>query len=319
MKNILVLGGSGFIGRQVCEQLNRAGLRATVPTRRAIQAQAVQTLPCVTVVEANIHDEAALRRLLPGHDAVVNLVGVLHGSAQRFQHAHVDLPRALARAMKATGVTRLIHLSAIGADAHGGSNYQRTKAAGEAVLHTAGLELTVLRPSVVFGPGDRFLNLFARLQTVVPVMLLAGAEVRMQPVWVGDVARAVVHCLLQPATVGQTFELAGPQPYSLRELVSLAGRLSGHERPVIGMPLAFGYLQALALQCLPGEPLMSTDNIGSLEQDNVPSGSCPGLADLGITPAPLEPIAAAYLDAAGKADPLLGIRSSVAPGRASRQ
>ena len=308
MKNVLILGGTGFIGRHVCEQLNRLGIRATVATRRAIQAQAVQTLPLVTVAEADVHDGATLRRLLPGHDAVVNLVGVLHGNARRFELAHVTLPQTLARAMAATGVRRLAHLSAIGADARGGSNYQRSKAAGEAVLRAAALDLTLLRPSVVFGPEDRFLNLFARLQAHMPVMLLAGADVRLQPVWVGDVARAVVTCLQSPATIGQTYELAGECAYTLRQLVNIAGRLSGHERPVIGVPLAFGYLQALLLQCLPGEPLMSTDNIGSLETDNVPSGQCPGLAELGISPAPLEGVAARYLDATGAANPLLGIR-----------
>jgi len=316
---VLVLGGTGFVGRQVCEQLARLGWHITVPTRRASQAAGVQTLPGLTVLETRQLDEGTLAHLMAGHDAVVHLIAVLHGDEERFEQVHVQLPRRIAAAMQATGVRRLVHVSALGADLQGPSMYQRSKARGETVLHSAGLQLTVLRPSVIFGADDRFLNLFARLQKTVPVMLLAGAEVRMQPVWVGDVARAVVHCLQHPATAGMTFELAGPRPYTLRELVSIAGRLSGHERPVIGLPLAFGYLQALALQCLPGEPLMSTDNVGSLERDNVPSGHCPGLADMGIAPAPLEPIAAAYLDTVGQADPLLGIRQSVAPRRSSGQ
>ena len=308
MRRILLLGGTGFVGRHVCEHLARAGLQMSVPTRRAINAQAVQTLPGVSVIEADIHDEATLARLLPGHDAVVSLVGVLHGSAARFERAHVELPRKLARAMQAAGVRRLVHVSALGASADGPSNYQRSKAAGETVLREAGLELTLLRPSVIFGAGDSFLRLFARLQASLPVMLLPGASARLQPVWVGDVASAVVRCLLDPATIGQTYELAGPQPYTLRELVQLAGRLSGHPRPVIGLPLAFGHLQAALLQLMPGEPLMSSDNLASLKVDNVASGQLPGLADLGITPAPLEPTAAGYLELHGRADPLLALR-----------
>lgn len=308
MKRILLLGGTGFVGRHVCEHLARAGLQMSVITRRAINAQAVQTLPRLTVIEADVHDEAALARLLPGHDAVVSLVGVLHGNAARFQRAHVELPRKLAHAMQAAGVRRLVHVSALGASAEGPSNYQRSKAAGEAVLREAGLDLTLLRPSVVFGAGDSFLRLFARLQASLPVMLLPGSSVRLQPVWVGDVACAVVRCLADPATVGKTYELAGPSVHTLRDLVRIAGRLSGHPRPVIGLPLAFGHLQALALQLLPGEPLMSADNMASLEVDNVASGKLPGLAELGIAPAPLEPIAASYLELHGRADPLLAMR-----------
>ena len=308
MNNILLLGGTGFVGRQICEQLVRAGLRVTVPTRREVNARAVQPLPGVTVLEADVHDEAELARLLPGHDAVVNLVGVLHGNQQRFERAHVELPRKLARAMQAADIRRLVHVSALGASADGPSLYQRSKAAGEAALREAGLELTLLRPSVIFGAGDSFLTLFARLQAVVPVMLLPGADARLQPVWVGDVARAVVHCLQQPATIGQTYELAGPRAYPLRELVQIAGRLSGHPRPVIGLPLACGYLQALALQLMPGEPLMSIDNLASLKVDNVASGQLPGLHELGIAPAPLEPTAARYLELHDRADPLLALR-----------
>ncbi|MEN9473290.1 MAG: hypothetical protein RIS48_10 [Pseudomonadota bacterium] len=314
MKNILLLGGTGFVGRQICEQLVRAGLRVTVATRRAINARAVQPLPGVTVLEANVHDEAALARLLPGHDAVINLIGVLHGNQQRFEHAHVELPRKLARAMQSAGIRRLVHVSALGASAAGPSLYQRSKAAGEAVLREAGLELTLLRPSVIFGAGDSFLTLFARLQAVVPVMLLPGAAARLQPVWVGDVARAVVHCLQEPATIGQTYELAGPRAYQLRELVQIAGRLSGHPRPVIGMPRAFGYLQALLLQSLPGEPLMSTDNFASLKVDNVASGTLPGLAELGISAEALEPVVASYLELQGRADPLLAMRQRYTRG-----
>ncbi len=308
MNKILLLGGTGFVGQQICEQLTRAGLGVTVPTRSAIKGRAVQTLPGVDVIEADVHDEATLARLLPGHAAVVNLIGVLHGSEQRFRAAHVELPRRLARAMQAAGVRRLLHVSALGASADGPSRYQRSKAEGEAVLRASGLDLTLLRPSVIFGSGDNFFNLFARLQALVPILLLPGADAKLQPVWVGDVARAVLRCLQDPATVGQTYELAGPQVLTLGELVRIAGRLSGHPRPVLGLPLALGYPQALLLQCLPGEPLMSTDNLASLKVDNVASGTLPGLAELGLVPEPIEPVVASYLDLRGSADPRLALR-----------
>lgn len=308
MKKVLVLGGTGFVGRQVCEQLNRLGIRATVPTRRPVNAQTVQTLPLVDVTVADVHDEAALARLLPGHDAVVNLVAILHGSERAFECVHVTLPQTLARAMQASGVRRLVHVSALGASVDGPSRYLRSKARGEAVLREAGLDLTVLRPSVIFGAGDRFLNLFARLQASLPLVPLAGACSRFQPVWVGDVAQAVVRSLQQGQAVGQTYDCVGPEVYTLADLVRLSGRLSGHPRPVFGLPRALGYFQALFMECLPGEPLMSTDNLSSMEVPNVASGTAPTQADLGIAPTALEPVAAAYLDTAGLADPLLRIR-----------
>lgn len=308
MKKVLVLGGTGFLGRHVCEQLNRLGIRATVPTRRMIHGRSVQTLPLVDVIEANIHDEHQLARLLPGHDAVVNLVAILHGNRKRFQQVHVEFPTRLAQAMQAAGVSRLVHVSALGASEDGPSLYQASKAQGEAVLKAAGLDLTVLRPSVIFGPEDRFLNLFAQLQTMFPVVPLAGASTRFQPVWVGNVAQAVVGCLQRPQTIGQVYECTGPEVFTLADLVRLAGRLSGNPRPVIGLPVALGYFQALAMECLPGEPLMSTDNLRSMEVDNVASGQAPNLADLGITAQALEPVAASYLVGCGEADPLLELR-----------
>lgn len=308
MKKVLVLGGTGFVGRHVCEQLNRFGIRATVPTRRMIHGRSIQMLPLVDVIEADVHDPATLQRLLSGHDAVINLVAVLHGNRARFEQVHVALPQKLAQAMQATGVQRLVHLSALGANVEGPSLYQSSKARGEAVLQSAGLALTILRPSVIFGAEDRFLNTFARLQRAFPVLPLAGSRTRFQPVWVGDVAQAVVRCLQQPQTIGHTYECVGPSVYTLEELVRLAGRLSGRQRPIWPLPLALGYFQALLLEWLPGEPLMSTDNLRSMEVDNVASGTLPGLDALGIPAQALEPIAASYLDMAGRADPLLALR-----------
>ncbi len=297
--NVLVLGGSGFVGRQVCEQLARLGWRITVPTRRAVHAASVQSLPGLTVIEASVHSQADLARLMPGHDAVVNLVAVLHGDEARFEQVHVDLPAKIAQAMKAAGVHRLVHVSALGADAQGPSMYQRSKARGETVLRSAGLALTVLRPSVIFGAEDKFLNLFADLQAVLPFMPLAGSGTRFQPVWVGDVARAVVACLQNPDTMGQTYELCGPDVLTLGELVHRAGQWAGvnhgQGRPVIGLPMWMGWLQAAAMELAPGEPLMSRDNLASMKVDNVATGQLPGLQALGIAPAAAAGVAPAYL------------------------
>jgi uncharacterized protein YbjT (DUF2867 family) len=296
---VLVLGGSGFVGRHVCEQLARLGWHITVPTRRAVNAAGVQSLPGLTVIEASVHKEADLARLMLGHDAVVNLVAVLHGSEERFENVHVDLPGKIANAMKKAGVQRLVHVSALGADPQGPSMYQRSKARGETVLHNAGLQLTILRPSVIFGAEDKFLNLFADLQAVAPFMPLAGSGTRFQPVWVADVARAVAVCLQKPDTIGQTYELCGPDVLTLGELVKLAGQWAGvnqgRGRPVIGLPMWVGWLQAAAMELAPGEPLMSRDNLASMKVDNVATGLLPGLRDLGIAAASAAGVAPTYL------------------------
>ncbi|WP_291936401.1 complex I NDUFA9 subunit family protein [Limnohabitans sp.] len=296
---VLVLGGSGFVGRHVCEQLTRLGWHITVPTRRAVNAASVQSLPGLTVIEASVHKEADLARLMPGHDAVVNLVAVLHGSEERFESVHVDLPGKIASAMKKAGVQRLVHVSALGADPQGPSMYQRSKARGETVLHNAGLQLTILRPSVIFGAEDKFLNLFADLQAVAPFMPLAGSGTRFAPVWVADVARAVALCLQKPDTIGQTYELCGPDVLTLSELVKLAGQWAGvnngRGRPVIGLPMWVGWLQAAAMELAPGEPLMSRDNLASMKVDNVATGQLPGLQALGITAASAAGVAPTYL------------------------
>lgn len=315
MKRILVLGGSGFIGRHVCEQASRLNCRITVPTRRRNNAQSVQSLPWVDVIEADIHDEAVLTRLVQGHDAVVNLIAILHGNVTAFDHVHVALPQKLARACQVAGVRRLVHVSALGAAPDAPSLYLRSKAKGEAVVAASALDSTVVRPSVVFGAQDRLLNLFARLQEFFPVIPLAGADARFQPVWVQDVATAIVRLLRRQGMVPglkdprypAVIEACGPDIFTLREMVQLAGQLSGNPRPIIALPPAVARMQAWVMEKLPGEPLISRDNLASMQVDNIASGVVPGLGTLGITAASLRGIAPTYLSAVG-ADVLLSYR-----------
>jgi NADH dehydrogenase len=328
MKNIFVLGGTGFVGAHVCEKLVRAGWHVTVPTRRRNNAKAIMHLPGLTVLEMNVHDEQALARALAGHGAVVNLVAILHGSAEAFEAAHVALPAKLARASALAGISQLVHISALGADEKHPdappSRYLRSKSRGEALLlKPAGapwpFDVTVLRPSVIFGAQDKFLNLFAKLQGVFPFMPLAGAHAKFQPVWVQDVANAVVHSLRHSGShraanvaAAHIFELCGPEVFTLAQLVHNAGVWAGvnkgHGRPVLPLPDWAGRVQALAMECAPGAPLMSRDNLDSMKTANVATGNHPGLAALGIHAAALEPIARAYLNKGKLSQGMLEVR-----------
>ncbi len=302
MNRVLVLGGTGFVGRAVCERLaqQHPAVRLCVPTRRPSHGDTVRALPNVELQTANVHDDATLAALVQGCDAVVNLVAILHGSPAAFERVHVQLPRRLAAACEAAGVQQLVHVSALGVGEQAPSHYLRSKARGEAVLQAAGLPLTLLRPSVIFGAHDRFLNLFATLQAVAPVMPLAGSTAQFQPVWVGDVAEAVVRALQTPRAETRVIECAGPEVLTLSDIVRLAGRWSGHERPQIALPGWAARLQAAAMALLPGEPLVSADNLDSMRVPNVASGTLPGLAALGITPRALQDVAPGYLAAASR-------------------
>ncbi|MBH2009056.1 MAG: complex I NDUFA9 subunit family protein [Xanthomonadaceae bacterium] len=314
MKKILIFGGTGFVGTQVCEKLNRLQCRVTVATRRSDNARHLLPLPLVDVAEIDLHDSAALAALVAGHDAVVNLIAILHGSEDAFQKVHVQWPLTLVRACKAGGVRRIIHISALGASIDSASKYQRSKARGEAALLGSGLDVTVLRPSVMFGADDKFLNTFASLQQVFPVIPLAGSRARFQPVWVGDVADAVVRCLQDDATIGEVYEACGPQVFTLKELVQLAGRYAGihhgQGRPVIALPDALARVQAFFMELAPGDPVLSRDNLDAMKTDNVATGKLPGLQALGITPASLEAIGPTYLGARGLRSGLMAKRQT---------
>jgi NADH dehydrogenase len=290
---VCVLGGSGFIGRHVCHTLAAAGYRIRVATRDRERAkEQLILLPTVDVAPVNIHDPAPLAAFVRGADAVINLVGVLHdGRGDRsFQAAHVELARKVVAACRASGIGRLLHMSALASARDAPSRYLRTKGEAEAVVRESGLAWTVYRPSVVFGPGDSFLNLFATLLRFSPVVALACPGARFQPVFVEDVAAAFVKSLADPGSFGRSYDLCGPRVYTLRELVEYVGTATERRRPVVGLNDALSYCQALAMELLPVK-LMTRDNYYSMKVDNVCSCDFP----FGIAPAALEAVAPSYL------------------------
>jgi uncharacterized protein YbjT (DUF2867 family) len=285
---VLVLGGSGFIGRHLVAQLARGEIKVTVPSRRRERAKHLILLPTVDVVEANVGDGAVLERLVRGQDAVVNLVGILHGD---FERAHAELPRALVAACRAAGVRRLLHMSALGADLQGPSEYQRSKAKGEqAVREAKDLDVTVFRPSVAFGPEDRFLNRFAAMARFMPVLAVPCPQARFQPVYVGDVVRAMAAALDDNASHAKVYELGGPHEYTLKQLVDLVCTLTERRRLVIGLPDWASRMQAFMLEKLPGR-LLTRDNYRSMQVPNTTRAPFP----FGIVPQALEAVAPAYL------------------------
>jgi NADH dehydrogenase len=301
-RRVVIIGGTGFIGSTIANRLSQAGVPTLIPTRRRSRAGHVLLLPMVEAVEADVHDPATLAGLIAGAEAVVNTVGILHSRSgspygAAFARAHVELPKKIVAACRSAGVQRLVHISALGADADAPSEYQRSKAAGEAAIRSTGADLawTILRPSVVFGRGDHFLNLFAGLARRFPVLPLAGAKTRFQPVYVEDVAEVVVRALAARDAAGQIFEVAGPAVYTLRELVEYVSALVGCPRPIIPLPEALAMLQARLMELAP-QPLMSRDNVRSLRVDNVARGRP---LPFGLSPTALEAVAPSWLGEGG--------------------
>ncbi len=294
--SVLVLGGSGFVGRHVVNRLVQLGMKVVVPTRRRENARHLILLPTVDVQDADIHDPPTLARLAARASAVVNLVGILNEKGRdSFARVHTELAAKVVAACRSAGVRRLLQMSSLNADPQGPSHYQRSKGDAEAAIVASGLDWTIFEASVIFGREDRFLNLFASLMRHLPVMPLARAHTRFQPVYVGDVAHCVAHALADDATIGQRYPLCGPDVYTLRELVAYVGRLTGHERPIVELPEWAGRLQARFLELMPGTP-MSRDNLASMEVDSV--CNCDFPAVFGIAPTALAAIAPTYLGAA---------------------
>ena len=325
-QDILVIGGSGFIGGHVVAALAADGRRVTVPSHRRENGKRLMLLPTVDVIEADVADEATLHKLVAGKDAVINLVGILHGDEKTFAAVHAGLPKKIVAACLEARVLRLLHMSALGAAADGPSMYLRSKAAGESAVEraaeggagTAGepqgapLATTIFRPSVVFGPDDHFMNLFATMQRLLPIVPLARAKTLFQPVSVRDVAAAFVAALDDDESFSRTYELTGPRVYTLEELVQIAGAYriggNGRPRPILRLPDALGRLQAAFLEFAPGPTLMSRDNFDSMHTANIATGRYPGLSELGIEPAPLEPDVAAYVGGKGRRSHLDDLR-----------
>ena len=275
--DILLIGGNGFVGRTLAAQLQSAGYSVLIPTGHLAAGRELRLLPKVYLEDADIHEFDQLQDLcsrVSSSGAVINLVGVLHDKpAQPYgkilQAAHVDLPKNIITAMQMYGLKRYLHMSALGANSNGPSMYQRSKGDGEAAVKASGLDWTIFRPSVIFGAQDQFINLFAKLTKLFPVMPLANYGAQFQPVSVDDVATAFVSALKMPMTIHQTYDLVGPTIYTMKEIVELAKHKVGASCAIIPVPAFVGYLQALAFEFLPGPTLMSRDNIASMQQPNI--------------------------------------------------
>ncbi|MGE5386132.1 MAG: complex I NDUFA9 subunit family protein [Betaproteobacteria bacterium] len=292
LKKILLIGGSGFVGTVIANRLSELGIDVTVPTRRSERGKGVLLLPNVRLVQADVHDPEILAGLMRGHDAIINLVGILHGGD--FNKVHAALPKKIIAACEATGVRRLLHMSALKAATDAPSRYLATKGEGErAVLAAQGaLDVTVFRPSVIFGAGDSFLCTFARLLKYLPLFPLGHGRARFQPVWVGDVAEAFIAAIANPATFGQAYDLCGPKVYTLRELVEYTAALSGHRTRILPLPDGLASLQATFMGLAP-KPLLSPDNLRSLRVDSVCDATCKVFP--GWQPRALEAVAPSYI------------------------
>jgi uncharacterized protein YbjT (DUF2867 family) len=298
MKNqlVTVFGGSGFLGRHTVRALARAGYRIKVATRhpnRAFFLRPLGTVGQIEFVKCDVADADAVAQALLGADAVVNLTGILFQSGQTFEDVQADGAANIATAAAAAGVSALVHVSAIGADTESDSAYAVTKAEGEVAIREAFPNAVILRPSIIFGPEDGFFNKFAEMARYFPALpLIGGGKTRFQPVFVGDVAQAILAGLSRQD--GRTYELGGPLSYSFKELMQLILRETGRKRALVPVPFGIAFLKAAFLQLLPN-PLLTVDQVRLLKKYNVVSATAPGLADLGIAPTSAEAVIPSYL------------------------
>jgi uncharacterized protein YbjT (DUF2867 family) len=293
-----VFGGSGFIGRYVVKRLAQQGFVVRVPSRDpegALFLKPMGAVGQVVPLYASVTHEATVHRAVEGAEIVVNLVGLLaeSGSAS-FQAIHIEGAERIARLSAAAGVSRLVQISAIGADPASPSSYASTKGKAEQAVLAAFPGATILRPSLVFGLEDNFFNRFAAIARLSPIMPVIEGGSKMQPVFVGDVADAVMAALASPATKGRIFELGGPMVWTFRDILAFILKTTQRHRRLVDIPMGIARIQASILQHVPGKPL-TPDQLLMLAHDNVVSPGAPGLADLGITPTPVELVVPAYL------------------------
>jgi NADH dehydrogenase len=299
-QRVTVIGGAGFIGRYVVKRLAARGVVIAVASPNARAAGFLQPMGDVGQIaqfDATLEDESRVAALVEGADAVICCAGILYERGrQTFDSIHHQGPARLARLATAAGVKRLVHISALGASAESRSAYSRSKAAGEAAVRAAFPAAVILRPSIVFGAEDNFFNRFARLARFAPALpLIGGGRTRFQPVFVGDVADAVIAALDRHDALGQIFQVGGPLVYSFRELMELLLREIRRRRLLISVPFALARLQAFFLEWLPNPPL-TRDQVRLLEQDNVVVPGLPDLAALDIAPTALNLVLPSYLD-----------------------
>jgi uncharacterized protein YbjT (DUF2867 family) len=298
-QRVVVFGGSGFVGRYVVKRLAETGAPVRVACRDVEAAKFLKPMGAVgqiSLLQTNVRYPDTVARACEGMDGVVNLVGILSEfGAQKFQAIQAEGAEAVAKAAAAAGVERLVHVSAIGADPDSESEYARSKAAGETAVRAAVPTATILRPSVIFGPEDDFFNRFAEMARFAPALpLIDGGNVKMQPVYVGDVAEAICRALNDPSHAGQTYELGGPDVMSLREIMQYTLACSGQKRLLAPLPSFLASFAARFMELLPNAPL-TRDQLKQLGQDNVVHADTNGLDAFGISPTPVEAIVPRYL------------------------
>lgn len=295
---VTIFGGSGFLGRHTVRALARAGWRIRVATRnpgRGFFLRPLGTVGQIDFVKCDVADADSVAAAVKGSNAVINLTGILFQKGQTFEDVQAEGAANIARAAADAGATVLVHVSAIGADAQSESEYATTKAQGEQAVRESFPQAVILRPSIIFGPEDGFFNKFAAMARYLPVLpLVGGGHTRFQPVFVGDVAAAIVKALSSEEARGRTFELGGPSIYSFKELLQLILRETGRKRILAPLPFGIATVQAAFLQILPN-PILTMDQVKLLKKDNVVAPTAAGLADLGITPTSVEAVIPSYL------------------------
>ncbi len=300
VKNVVVFGGSGFIGRHIVRRLAATGAQITIPMRDPEKSLVLKTMGDVGQIVSfpcDVRHDASVAAAIGKADTVINLLGILYEKGQNtFQSVHVETTARIARLAREQGAKTFVHLSALGVSANSESAYARSKAAGEQAVRAFFPEAGILRPSIVFGPEDNFFNLFSVLARFAPALpLIGGGHSKFQPVYVGDVADAVMKILAKPQLTGQSYDLGGPQVYSFKELLQMMLKVTGRKRCLINLPWPLATLEAAFMELMP-HPLLTRDQLKLLRTDNVVSATATNtFSNLGIAPTALEVILPSYL------------------------